>query len=621
MTDAPKEGTGRRARRMVRAALPAVSVDGPKELAALLDDNRGLLLDQAVIQLGHRPEAEELVEQFIADMKARERVRRDQALQWVMQRFRERCYRARVRLDSAGGDELTERERSEFEGLTRAEREAMLLSAEQGLSPAEIGRRLHLSPKAIRMRLYRARRHLAQIRERAQHLPAWLLVYRQQWRWRRRRIVSCAPNWPGAERMLQLATGFLAISSLGSGLPSTGLPAATRPAAATALVESVHRWPGDTAAKLPAAQGSETPATTHASAGSTALATLPPGATPALLVGHTAASEPPDDAQILDVAPAPTFPRTHQVVALGVGRTCACYVLYRSEDGGATWTGRAAPVGAEQVVLPRTYPNDSRIFVGSPATGTAPDYVLAAFDSAPMPLPGPPGDIALAAGFDAGDDRVFVAARSVVWSFDTVASQPHVQLRYPGAATPALIATATGESGEAILAAVPTSPPSAVPGGLSDPSGMYACATTTAGGCVLRSSAPSDLQGMTTAGFGETDATVVTRRPGGMGASLDGARTFHTLPAAGAEGSPTAMSTAGGRLWTLFAGADHRPHVAWMDVSADAWHDVTTSDPALARAVEVVAVSHEIVIVLLVNGAMRCTTDGGTTWSGRCTDG
>src|SRR5581483_9936367 len=116
------------------------------------------------------------------------------------------------------------------------------------------------------------------------------------------------------------------------------------------------------------------------------------------------------------------------------GKGCQCTVLLRSGDGGASWTAdpMAMPPDADQVVLPPAYPTDPRVFVGSSALGGVASYVVPRFGVAAVPL-SLPGQVALAAGFDGGDDRVFVAARTGVLSVppDVGTTAPSWLLTYP----------------------------------------------------------------------------------------------------------------------------------------------------------------------------------------------
>jgi len=629
-----REGNGPgRQRRRVRASLPRERVTSRADVVGVVLKHRELFREQAVIQLGEGSPVDEEVDAFVARKRAmKDDPQRDDALPWLMQQFREQLYRARKRLEPADeapppvprdpvlGD-LDDKVLAAFEGLSPAEREAMDLAVTRRLSPAAIAKQLHLSARAVGMRLYRARQQLReQFPDRFGCVLGWLawgrsLVPRLGRRVRRPLGLDGAAV-PTLNSLSQLVASLVVVVGL-TGQVSTA--SASEGPAATAVLPPATTG---AAARDPQAPAHAQPAVEkprdRPDAAAAARSAKPAPRDAPLLAGHTATTEPPEDAQIEDLAVAPSYASSHALVAVGAGRTCGCPVLYQSTDGGHTWAGTAAPWGARQVVLPPDYPADQRIFLGAPADGTAPDYVMYGFGGTTVPLPAPPGYLALAAGFGKGDDRVLIAGRSAVSSVDVADGRTALVLGYPGASNPALLATAPALS--AVVAVVPTSPTEAAPAEpIGSAPGIYLCATPKLG-CVSHSSATAGWSAVDGGPLLDTDPTLIGIVQNHPVLSQDGGRTFTAVPLVTGATAVVQASVADGRVWGTFASAGVAARrLAWLsDDMSGTWHDMTSADAELARVAAVVAVNRNIVIALLINGAMRCSVDGGQTWAGRC---
>src|SRR5581483_7364594 len=202
----------------------------------------------------------------------------------------------------------------------------------------------------------------------------------------------------------------------------------------------------------------------------------------------------PEDAQLVTAAAPSNYASSHTIVALGMGHSCSCPVLFQSTDGGATWSAStvAAPPASEQLALPPTYPADPRIFIGTNAQSGGAAYVLASFDSVPTPLVGPAGHVALAAGFDYGDNRVFVAAQGAVFALMVEATPPTLTpvLTYPQWVGTASLVTPTDLAGAAVLVLAPpgTAAVGNVAAGQTPAASIVACGAGPT--CAVRGAAP-----------------------------------------------------------------------------------------------------------------------------------
>jgi len=635
MNDSERPTEGGRRRGKVAAAMPYITVTDQASLAKLLDEWRWLLHDQAVKQLGETSEAEAALERVIARLKAIEHPWRSRALQWVMQRLREECYRTRARLEARPASEgepvdpvlgvLDGPKWEAVQALPYGQREALLLVARDGLAVDEVAQRLNRPVAAIKMRLYRARvRVRQQIGEDPSGILPALLLLTGSWR-------RAADSWHRhiGTRLASLAQvvepGSLTISAVAlAAVAVTISSAAYGPAVPTtpATGEGSPSWLPVTAASVVLGQSGPThqdsdhgPAVELASRGAAPDSVV---ATSALLAGRTADTETPEDTQLVAASAADSFGQHPVIVALGVGRTCQCYVLYRSTDGGATWTGSAAPPGVDQVVLPSDYPSDPVIFLGSPAEGTAPDYMV---DGAgvPVALPGPPGHLALSANYGSGDPRVFVGSRSSVWSLNLATSRVAVELTYAGSPWAAQLAPATGQAGGAVMAVVPPAPTDEVAGRpVFAAPGLYMCPNN-GDACQLQGAAPgASPQALVSAPVGDAEGALATLVPNGVAISRDGGRTFASLATPAGAGQATSLAVSSGRVWAVFAQPRQGSfRLEWAPVGGGPWHDATTDNPALSRGSQVVSAPGGLVLDLLLTGGLRCSADG-QSWLARC---
>jgi hypothetical protein len=132
----------------------------------------------------------------------------------------------------------------------------------------------------------------------------------------------------------------------------------------------------------------------------------------AQLPGHQASQQ---DTQVYSMTPSPHYAQDHTVFAAGAVYTgClamnACPALFRSGDGGASWTMLpAAGYTGGSVILPAAYPADPTIFVSGQAGLQRSDDGGRTFLTV-VPYPAP---AAVVPGLPASDTQIVVASSPV----------------------------------------------------------------------------------------------------------------------------------------------------------------------------------------------------------------
>jgi len=503
-----------------------------------------------------------------------------------------------------------------------AEQQLALALARQGFTRAEIAETLGVSPSAVKMQLYRARKKVRDLLREGGHAPALVILLARHLRgiatrpWRLRRASSPIPTAIGgamSESLTQLvALMIVAAASAGSlATPASAASSAAdvraTPAPSATLVAALHN---------DALQTNRT-GVTHKSARDAASPSLPAGNS-GLVARLSPGSETPEDAQLKSAAAAPdTGHNAPVIVAVGMGRSCGCGVLFESTDGGASWTAADVPVplDAAQVALPPDYPSgDPRIFLGSEALGGVAAYIVPRFGEAAMPLL-PAGRVALAAGFDRGDDRAFVATRTGVMAVevDRPALRLSPLLSYPPVGSVASLATPGDASGDAVLVLAPPYSVTGAPAllGPTPQAAVFACGADGAT-CVPRSSVPSGALQIVSGASGP-DAAVSW----GSGVSLshDDGRTF--VPASVPPGVLGWATMTTGRVFaTVTQGTGV---TVWSTpLNGGPWTQAGAGDDDLAFSASLFSAPGGRLFDLLGGGGLRCSADAGVTWHNRC---
>jgi len=224
-----------------------------------------------------------------------------------------------------------------------AEQQLALALARQGFTRAEIAETLGVSPSAVKMQLYRARKKVRDLLREGGHAPALVILLARHLRgiatrpWRLRRASSPIPTAIGgamSESLTQLvALMIVAAASAGSlATPASAASSAAdvraTPAPSATLVAALHN---------DALQTNRT-GVTHKSARDAASPSLPAGNS-GLVARLSPGSETPEDAQLKSAAAAPdTGHNAPVIVAVGMGRSCGCGVFSK-----ARMVGRAGP--------------------------------------------------------------------------------------------------------------------------------------------------------------------------------------------------------------------------------------------------------------------------------------
>jgi len=621
----------RRAR--VRPALPVIPVDGREDMAVMLARHGRLLREYARHYLGDRATAddvEEVVERTVDVLLAAEHLAHPHGLRHATQQLWRECQRTSQRQDAPDVPvdrrlgPLTEPVRRVLERLGPRSRQTIIRAAE-GWTPEQQANAENTSVGTINIRLHRARRRAQQLLEKSEPSASALLLaaparlrvgMRRFAAWCRRRCT--AVGWSGSgDPFTQLtAATILAIGGLASVAPAA--PGATAGRVVTTAPRAPMVQPA--AARLDTARAQPPPggSSQRPSGGGDRGQTPADGGAPRnVLDSVLPGDETPEDTQLTTAAAAPNYATTHTIVAMGSGGTCKCTVLFRSTDGGATWTPSQAtmPAGAEQLALPPTYPADPRVFIGtSPQSGQS-AYVAPGFDDMPVPLPGPAGHLALAAGFDHGDDRAFVAALGVMVSIGVDATPQSVTplLAYPQwlPGTAVVSTPAAGDSAAVVVLAPPDTMAISDPlAGETQAPAIFACGAGTS--CTRRGTPPPQASDLTVAQSGVASAVSWN---GGIAVSLDGGDTF-SVPALPPGMTVQSTGATASRIWAVLThGA---AAVMWLPAGGGRWTDVTTAQNGLARSLRLIAIPQGPILDLLVGKGLRCSADGGTTWSSRC---
>jgi RNA polymerase sigma-70 factor (ECF subfamily) len=244
-----------------------------------------------------------------------------------------------------------------------------------GFSQQEIAGRIGLSPNAVAVALLRARQRARTYASRA---LAGFLPLALAWRWTQRAVRRAAtlPAEASSAIVLQIQqVGMVLTAAIVS-----ALVAAPTVGGAAALTASRSGVGADAAAS--AADGVTAVAATRpgqASAGAeNALAPSAPAsalpAGPAALLApivDPGGNAPQQDVAFTSITPSPSYSNDHTVFASGfVVNGCApvaCYVIYRSNDGGVTWFNtHAKGFSGGRILLPPSWPADKTMFaIGS----------------------------------------------------------------------------------------------------------------------------------------------------------------------------------------------------------------------------------------------------------------
>ena len=327
----------------------------------------------------------------------------------------------------------------------------------------------------------------------------------------------------------------------------------------------------------------------------------------------------PDDVLLTDVTPSPAYSSDGTLFAAGnVTQGCTyvvCPALFRSPDRGRTWH-RLAAVGFQggEILLPASYPADTRIFAAGPGgllvSGDGGQSFLRAAAIA--------GSAAISPAFSRGDPRILFGA-TPGWEY-----RDDIRTAKPGG----LVLPSTSLSGTVAFAPAYPRDPRIVVGGTTaavgggNSSAVFLCVD---GVCDTTAVLPGYIGAASVAVSPDylTDDVVVAWRASGLFGSDDGGRTFARMELPGG-GDVVDVAFGGTGLLVLVhpAGAAAGTASRLLE-SADlgrTWRTVSTSGAGHAlSAIDVMPDGRMLGSrTAAAGGGIVCSHDGGASWSGRC---
>lgn len=515
-----------------------------------------------------------------------------------------------------------------FSTLNDRERELLTRQIEEGMSLSELALEENSSVDAVRSVLVRARAKLRHAIGDDAIFPAaapigglglWLRQKFNGFGLRVQRAFATTPLEAVGQAVTAGIVG-LAIGVAPAAIPAVGGATASETDAPASAATSDA---GTNAAAL-----SEAGAPEVLSSGAHRRATSPTDGTRGAVITGAAVLpllNPPDDVETPEDARFDSFAVAGSgtdavVLAAGTRRdgcVSGCTVLFRSTDGGASWSRLPATgITGTSVVAAPGYPADSRLFaLGDRGLSVSRD----GGETFQTILAVAPGPLAISPAFSAGDQRVFVGTGpALVWDDATRSVSPLVGLTvshksffsfepgYPGAGT-----LFVG---------------GAAPGGSDFQAAVYRC-THTLGedSCVDHTALPGaattpKVAAVPLAGAGRA---VFAWSGTSFFRSLDGGVSFGTISlpadlqvngvAGDARGGlfaathATYAGTAGGILRSVDGGAS--------------WHSTGAGTPLADGATAVTALPSGRVVaapLAFAGGGVMCSSDGGNTWEARC---
>jgi RNA polymerase sigma factor (sigma-70 family) len=358
----------------------------------------------------------------------------------------------------------------------------------------------------------------------------------------------------------------------------------------------------------------DAPATSHSSSAQPGQPPTPVPARVPLSLPTGAASETPEDSFFESAAVAPGDPTGRTIVALGQGTACHCSVLFRSVDGGGTWSAAASPAMADQIALPPAYPQDPRIFLGSEPAGGL-DFVAAAFGSMWVPLSAPPGHIAVSSGFDHGDPRVFVTTTGGVVAENIVNGQLTPVAVDADAQANDLVAAAPSGSDAAVYIVYHV--PSLLSGSGAPPPEPTLFRCTVSSACldvgIVPLVTPDEL--IATRARSGTE-TVIVRSPQGLAIWTRSGWTTIGSPSGSPSAGMNLVTVAGNPALSSVIGTlgQHGASLNLLPLGGS-WGSFAVADPQVGMLVEL---DSQRFLLLRQAGGLRCTVDDGRTWAARC---
>ena len=608
------------------------------DLEAIYSDLEPMVRRLCCLYLGNVSDAEDATQETFVRLESRIgtlsgdprwyafRIARNICCEELTRRRRLRVAAARW---AGGMGDRTEQEMARSESRDLLRRVKDRLSPEEllvfkcvadGLSIAEIARRMGTSESALGVRLCRSRKRIRTLFGAAAAVAGFLSA---AGRWPRRLLagrpraslaIAGAPATLAS--MAVLGSFSLAVLYGHGGLtPNAVVPfsgASLNAAEGADNLPLVH----PTVAPAPRAAAADGGARSsgHApSAGGLATSFTDPSTT--ATIGTTGFSS---------IVASPGFSNDHTVFAAGsstqaCGNPVLCFVLFRSTDGGASWEVlRASHFGGGTILLPPDYPSDATIFAAGAFGLQRSDNGGTSFH---VVVPGA-APAAVSPASTPGDTRILVASNPLV-SYDSASGAVT-----PGPVMPAGLTTLdsvafAGTGGIFFVTGERVDPAAADSGGLSGT--VIRCAPLI--GCAVVESAPgvSNLQLMASPTF-DTDHTVFASAKTALLRSQDGGATFTDI-AAPAGATWQAAALAGDRDGSVVFAFSQLATGGRLLRSPDAASSFTRVEPGLQARDVLVTLSILPDGTMLGSGTdtasgdtlgIQCSRDSGQHWNATC---
>lgn len=593
---------------MLDTTLPKIDVASRAELARVLREQRDLLVARARSQLGDIPEVDAAVRRAVATLLNVGDPHVRHVLHRAVLLVDEECASLRqlpataapgsAEAAEVGEDVLVDPivgaivgpKAEAMKRLSAGERRALELACE-GLQPIDIAAALDISHRAATMRLYRARRSVRESPKAGPRpLPGFVAVLVSRFRARVTRRLSDAQAHLASTGSLIGGTSQIVLPLIVAG--GIGMNSATSQAPQTAELRALASSASVEALGTGGAVGDPVGS---AASGTASLPSkdlrerLVSSQPPRLVPDRLPDAETPDDSRVISFAPSPNYARDRTIVALALGNGCGCPMLFRSTDGGATWQGTLQAATGTQVLLPPAFPTDPRIFIGQDAPATLPDSVSAGWGKPFLPLPLPPGRLAVVG------NRVLSAATGGVWSLEDGVISPVVA--YQGVGVAAVASTAGA-------AYIFTPAHAVVPGpAVTTGPSMLACTPD----CRFTGSVPLGDVGLLSA----SGTKVVAAAGDRIAVSDDGGAIFREVSARGGQ-AVLSVAAANGDLWSVL----NAPRPTAQRWAGAGWTGIAVSSDRNVQTL--VAIAGERLFAVLAGGGFLCSTDAGDTWAARC---
>ncbi|MBW3669145.1 MAG: RNA polymerase sigma factor [Actinobacteria bacterium] len=534
---------------------------------------------------------------------------------------------------AVGPDELLESD-EEFRAallalkrLKPAEQRVITLREVNGWSYDEIAEFEGVTVESVRGSLKRAR---IRLRESYARVAAGAPAVLGLGAWRRARLraehILARHPWTGVgtsgpaliatDALVAVVALVFAVAVVGVPLDSVSTTPREESVVAEALGSGPAGEPGFDGERVTNARAEDrSPATPTAAPAGSAAGAVPGVALPLPADG----ADSPDDVMLTDVTPSPAYSSDNTVFAAGnVTQGCTyvvCPVLFRSPDRGRTWH-RLAAVGFQggELLLPASYPADTRIFAAGPSgllvSGDGGQSFLRAAAIA--------GSAAISPAFSSGDPRILFGA-TPGWEYrDDI-----------GAAKPGgLVLPSTALAGTVVFAPAYPRDPRIVVGGTTaavgggNSSAVFLCEN---GVCDTTTVLPGYIGAASVAVSPDylTDNVVVAWRASGLFGSRDGGRSF--APMAVPDGGDVVdVAFDGARVLVLVHPADAEAGTASRLLETTdlgrTWRTVSTGGAGHAlSAVDVMPDGRMLGSrTAAAGGGLVCSHDGGASWFDRC---